>query len=438
MLRTNPPSPAPAQQSAAVGSIVDARYTLLREIACGGGGVVFEAEHVHTRRVLAVKVLTERNLSNDAARRRLLREAHALASVHHPNVVDVLDAGECTESGPFVALEMLEGRGLDGILASRSQLPLRDTAVIVGETLDALAFAHAKGVIHRDLKPSNIFISKSPLGHEQVKLLDFGIAQLDQADTPDEAKITKHGELLGTLEYMAPEQLLAEANLDLRCDLYAICVTLYECLTGQIPVTGDYTAVVLWALQGKKPERASRYRKDLPEGFDALLERGLSKEREGRFQSADELKLALEALLKRPAGHSTLLAGKGAELRREVEAPPNAPTVATAMPRRYPRAPYITPVRMVRGVGAAIDGRSEDLSEGGLLVLADSGCDEAEVVHVRFALPISGVIVTVKAQTRWIRNARHARATGLEFIDLAPDAREAIVRYVSLMSTQKP
>ncbi len=406
------------------GSVVDRRFRLRREIARGGMGIVFEAEHVHTKRTVAVKVLIERNLQIEAAHKRLLREAHALTSVRHPNVVDVLDAGQCAETGPFVVLEMLEGRGLDGILAARPRLPVRDTTILLGQVCDALAFAHARGVVHRYLKPSNIYVARNALGQEQVKLLDFGIAQMDEAEG---GKITKHGELLGTLEYMAPEQLLAE-KIDHRCDLYSACVTLYECLTGQVPVQGDYSAVVLWSLTGNKPEMPSKHRPEIGGRWDEIISRGLESKRERRFQSAEDLAKTIREAGDNAQGHSTLLGGEGGTGSRADAAK------KTTMARRFVRVPYITPVRIVRQDAPPIDGRTEDLSEGGMLVLADQAGADGETVQVRFALPMTGAVVNVQAVTRWIRNARRVRALGLEFQNLADTHRDTIRKYVQLMS----
>jgi eukaryotic-like serine/threonine-protein kinase len=223
-----------------VGESVDSRYELRRLVARGGMGLVFEAHHKFTRRAVALKLLPEDLRSRRDVRGRLLREAHALTTVRHPGFVEVLDAGVCATQGPYVVMEMLEGRTLDGILAARRRLSIHDTVQVGRQVCEAIAHAHHRGVIHRDIKPSNVFIARNELGEETVKLIDLGVAavaeeQLEHLDP----KLTTAHEVLGTPEYMAPEQLWGRA-IDARTDVYAIGMSLFECLTGEVPYQGRY------------------------------------------------------------------------------------------------------------------------------------------------------------------------------------------------------
>jgi serine/threonine protein kinase len=157
----------------------------------------------------------------------------------------VLDAGVDPEGRPYVVMEMLEGRPLDGLLAVRGRLPIPDAVQLGRQLCETLAYVHARGVVHRDLKPSNVFLARDELGREVVKLFDFGIAGTREA-LPDERahKLTRAGSVMGTPEYMAPEQIFAQPA-DHRADLYAVGVTLFECLTGDVPFSGDYPQVLL-------------------------------------------------------------------------------------------------------------------------------------------------------------------------------------------------
>ena len=162
-----------------VGGIVDTRYELRRLIARGGMGLVFEAHHRFTRRAVALKLLPDEVRGQKEMRGRLLREAHALTAVRHPHIVEVLDAGVCAEHGPYVVMEMLDGRTLDGILAARRRLSIEDVVQVGRQVCDAVAHANSRGVVHRDLKPSNFFVARNEIGEETVKLIDLGVAALD-------------------------------------------------------------------------------------------------------------------------------------------------------------------------------------------------------------------------------------------------------------------
>ena len=220
-----------------IGDTVDRRYVLKREIARGGAGTVFEAVHAITTRTVAIKLLHSTSRNNPEICERLLLEARALATVRHPNVVEVLDAGLDRTGEPYLVMEMLEGRPLDGILASRRTLDVSDVVHIARQICDALAFMHARGVVHRDLKPSNVFVTRDEIGQETVKVVDFGIASLPSDWRPNQLRLTAPGGVYGTAEYMAPEQLVAMETVEPRCDQYSLGVLMYEALSGEVPPT---------------------------------------------------------------------------------------------------------------------------------------------------------------------------------------------------------
>src|SRR6478609_9656683 len=237
-----------------VGSVVDRRYRLKREIARGGAGAVFEAEHLYTSRPVAIKLLLAEQAQASESRQRLLLEAKALSVARHPGIVLGLDAGETEDGTPYLVMELLEGRTLEGILAVRRRIGVADAVYIGMQLCDALATAHEHGILHRDVKPSNVFISRSESGREVTKIFDFGIARLPEQNR----KITLQGAVLGTPEYMAPEQLLAQDDIDARCDIYALGVSLYEALAGTVPFEGSFGEVLLKASTQPVPSLSAR------------------------------------------------------------------------------------------------------------------------------------------------------------------------------------
>jgi serine/threonine protein kinase len=420
-------------------SVVDRRYVVKREIARGGMGGVFEAEHVVTRAKVALKTLTRPALDHQPAHARLMREARILGSIRHPNVVLVQDAGLCPKHGPFMALEMLDGRPLDGLMVARNTLPVGQAIAMLVQLCDALDSVHKRGIVHRDLKTSNIVISRTELG-DQVELIDFGIAMVGKDDDVVAEKLTKMGELLGTIEYMSPEQLMATSAVDSRTDIYAAGVLMYECLVGEVPFSGSPTAVMTAIIQGQRPPPMRARRHDVPLELEGVIRRALEIDPSRRFQSAKDFANACAAAFGGSVPKLHLL-----DVSNDRNAPPPLPTAVAAAAsdqppeavlrrRQFVRAPYVTPVRIVLGVGNTVDGRSEDISEGGLLIVTDTECAQEQQVRVRFPLPTSGRVVQVDALTRWVKTRRNQRAIGLEFQNAPADVRTEIRAYAELMS----
>jgi serine/threonine-protein kinase len=436
-----------------VGSIVDRRYRLKREIARGGAGAVFEAEHLYTTRSVAIKLLIGGHAEISESRTRLLLEARALTVARHPGIVLGLDAGETESGAPYLVMELLEGRTLEGILAVRRRIGVADAIYLGLQLCDALATAHEHGIVHRDIKPSNVFISRNDAGREVTKIFDFGIAHLERRDQ----KLTQQGAVLGTPEYMAPEQLLASDHVDWRCDIYALGISLYEALAGVVPFEGNFGEVLLKVSTEALPSLTKRC-PEVPLELEQAIAKALSRDPADRYAS---MRAFAQALSQVPCGETSSLLGiraapppmpmsqRGAVLPAPAPVPPRpasshlpsiagaaAPPPLPAVPatrRRFARAPYVTPARIFRDNGTTLDGRSEDISAGGLLVLAPQAFGQEERVKVRFALPITGKLLEVPATARWVKMARGTGAVGLEFAALAPDHLAVIENYVVAM-----
>ena len=427
------------------GTLVDGRYRIRREIARGGMGVVFEAEHVVLADVVALKMLRPAALPQPELRERIAREARALARVRHRSIVAIRDAGVCAARGPYVALERLEGRPLDGILGSRGQLSVPAVVALASQLGAALSHAHAAAIVHRDVKPGNVFVARAPgAATERAVLLDFGIAHLmEQGAQPAATRLTRGGDLLGTPEYMAPEVLLDGAAPSPRSDVFALAATLYECLAGDVPNAGRVMEIMTSHLLERPPASLATVRSDVPPELDLVLARALSRDPDRRPSSCDELAQRCADAVRSVHPLLTLLddqpwssAKHNSSAPTVCARPGSEPTDPHASRRQHARAPYVAPARVIGRAGAC-DGRTEDVSEGGLLLVCESARPaEGEEVSVRFSLPTSGRVVVVGARARWCRTRRGAHALGVEFAALPDAAREDIARYVHLMAVR--
>ena len=428
-------------RSLAVGDCIDGRYRLERLIAEGGVGAVFEASHLHSDRRVALKLMLPKHSYDPDLCERLRREILVLDRIRHRNIVELLDAGAVDNGAPYLALELLRGKALNGILAARGRLGVGPTVRIGIDLCEALHAAHQCGVIHRDVKPGNVFLALHATDTEILKLIDFGAAGfVNQADPAVDRKLTGAGGVIGTAEYMAPEQLMGAPDLDERVDVYAVAVTLFECLTGTVPFEGNYARVLLQAMSQDAPS-ARVLCPDIPAELDAVILRALARDRSGRLRSVRELRDALWATVRdvpetpglvRDHGEAADAGSRPAvsQVRAVVPAPDQAP-LSDLQRRRFVRVPYITPVTIRRSEGTMVYGRSEDISEGGLRVLTAEGWPQSEEVKIRFALPQGSQFLEVPATARWIRFGRGLGAAGFEFVGLPDEPLQRIRAYVA-------
>jgi eukaryotic-like serine/threonine-protein kinase len=267
-------------------------FRLVSEIGAGGMGVVYRAHDEHLDREVAIKVLPADAFADEAARRRFRNEALALARLSSPHIAHVHDfAGDAGVD--FLVMELVPGRSLAETLADGA-LPERDVLRLGGQLAAALEEAHGQGIVHRDLKPGNLMVT--PRG--ELKVLDFGLAKLVREPAADGATrtATEIGAVAGTVPYMAPEQLRAEA-VDARTDIWAAGAVLYELASGQRPFRGQAVASVTDAILNRAPEPLASARRGLSPGLEHIVAKCLEKDPERRYQSARELRVDLERLL---------------------------------------------------------------------------------------------------------------------------------------------
>jgi hypothetical protein len=264
-------------------------YEVQRLIAEGGMGKVYLAVHGGIGRQAAIKVLSSGDAADPEIVSRFITEARAANAIRHPNIVDIYDSGVIAGGSPYIVMEYLEGETLRQVL-DRGPVRLCDMVDWGCQVAEALAAAHAHGVIHRDLKPDNLFLipdSRRP-GRKQVKVLDFGIAKM-QCLTLDQVHKTRTGALLGTPLYMSPEQCLSLKDIDARSDIYSLGVILYEMATGKRPFDGDGLFIVISMHITAQPEAPSICRADLPPEMEAIILQALAKEPAKRQASMAEV-----------------------------------------------------------------------------------------------------------------------------------------------------
>jgi hypothetical protein len=414
----------------AKGTILEDRYELLRDVGGRLAGSRWEVRHLRTARRSLLKVgvrIGEDTTDTEAVRREQL----ALASFIHPGAVDLRDAGSTNYGDPYVVLEMLEGRTLEGLVAARGALPMADACAVIRQIADVLVAAHEANVRHGDVRPENVLVVRDAWGAERAKLINWEAATV------------------------------GEGSVDTTADLAGIGACAFLALAGRPRSEGE----------GVRSIRSGKWApQELPTALAGVIARTLGGAGEGRFTSAKEF---IEALIGASVLEDTTPESKPMQLlearperrgtsirpvpRSESVAPPRdesaavtiepipppAKAPATTELRRYPRAAYRTPVRVeVPGIGA-VDGRSEDISERGLFIVTRGKVADGAQVTVRFALPIDGKVVSESGVVRWSRvptasdAGGAARAIGIELASPGEETTKQIARYVSFMAVEK-
>ena len=269
-----------------VGEIVAGRYELEELVGSGGMSSVFKARDTLLERRVALKVLHPHFTEDDAYVERFRREARAVAQLSHPNIVTVIDRGE-DEGRQFIVFELVEGRTLKEILDEEGRLPARRALEIAIQVARGLAFAHEEGLVHRDVKPQNVILN----GDGRAKVTDFGIAR-----SLDVQGVTQSGTVLGTSNYIAPEQASGQA-VDRRTDVYSLGVVLFELLTGEVPFPGESFVAVAMQHVHEPPPSLLDARPDVPARVAHAVDRALEKDPAARFPTMDAFAAELQACL---------------------------------------------------------------------------------------------------------------------------------------------
>jgi tRNA A-37 threonylcarbamoyl transferase component Bud32 len=290
LLRTRRAS-MPAPGALAPGDVVGAGHRIVRKLGAGGIGVVYEARSPRGERV-AIKCLLDQLASSSDLVERFAREARILMSVRSPHVAGIVDAGnlDAAHGGfPFIAMEYLEGEDLRAVLERERHVAAATAARWIVDACAGLVDVHARGIIHRDLKPANLFKTTAP---PMIKVLDFGVAKME---SPSEDDLTRTGAAVGSLRYMAPEQMLG-LPVDARADVWSLGVVLHQLVTGKHPFSGDNQLQICMAIMSSEPVLLRAMAPDAPEALEHIIARCLAKPAANRFDSAAQLKDALGAL----------------------------------------------------------------------------------------------------------------------------------------------
>lgn len=285
----------PQRKEYAPGDVIGDKYRLLQLLGEGGMGSVWVAENLSLNANVALKLIRA-DVAESSANERFLSEARLAARLQHAAIVRVFDFGKTANDEPFIVMELLEGETLGQRLTRLGSIDPVELLQTLLPIIDALHSAHGHGVIHRDLKPDNVFIAKAEGGGQQPKLLDFGIAKLRGESAFHTTKLTQAGTLIGSPDYMSPEQARGETDLDPRSDVWALCVLAYECLVGKPPFHGDNYNALLWSIIHDEPVPITVFQAGDSELW-RLLKTGFSKNRNGRWDSARKLGEALAVWL---------------------------------------------------------------------------------------------------------------------------------------------
>jgi eukaryotic-like serine/threonine-protein kinase len=355
-----------------IGTVIAERYHIIKKLGEGGMGQVYLAEHVKMGRKSAVKVMNPGMVTNVDAISRFNREAQNASRINHPNVAGIYDFGETPDGLVFLAMEFIEGEPLTEIIRQHGALPPMRASEITRQAAEGLSVAHDMGIVHRDLKPDNIMIAKGRGGADLVKVVDFGIAK---AAANEAQKVTKTGMVVGTPEYMSPEQLSGDP-LDARSDIYALALVAFNMFTGKLPFPGETMQESMIMRLTDEPKQLSQMKPDVawPADLQAVMDKALARSADARYKNASEFAHDLvQAIDRMPV---TSITAMGTEVLKRMSAnsmhkAQTAATVAVETPKtrvahsqdegasrpsksRPPASPAVTPTKSKMPMMAAV------------------------------------------------------------------------------------
>jgi serine/threonine-protein kinase len=311
-----------------IGREIAGRYRMLAKLGEGGMGAVFRAEQISLKRTVAVKLLRPDVSAAPTLLRRFNAEAELVAKLSHPNTVNIYDFGQDSDGTLFIAMELIDGRSLREVLQREAPVPLPRALAIAAQIAASLADAHARAIVHRDLKPDNVMLQDRGRERDVVRVLDFGIAKLRDDTRATQAAMTQQGDMLGTPQYMAPEQIRAEP-IDGRTDIYALGCLLYEMVTARLPHEAQTVLAMLSKHLVEPAVPPSQRRPDLaiPAAADALILGAMAKDPRARPPTMDAFGEQIAAL-RRVAGDKVV-----ARIRRETD--PMIMKIVSGWPTRF-------------------------------------------------------------------------------------------------------
>jgi serine/threonine protein kinase len=324
------------------GQVLAGKYRVERVLGRGGMGVVVAAHHIQLDQKVAIKFLLPEAVSSAEVVGRFVREARAAVRIKSEHVARVWDVGTLEGGEPYMVMEYLEGSDLSAWLQQRGALPIEQAVEFLLQAGEAIAEAHALGMVHRDLKPANLFVVRRADGLWSVKVLDFGISKVTVlgASGPD-ANLTRTAAVMGSPLYMPPEQMAASKTVDARADIWALGVILYELITSQAPFVGETLPEVCMKIAMEAPGAIRDFRPDVPPGLEGVISRCLEKDRERRYPNLAELAHALLEFGPKRARNSVERITRtiqAAGLSHSALAPPPASEPVAAIPAPTPAA----------------------------------------------------------------------------------------------------
>lgn len=326
-----------------IGRVIEGRYRILKELAEGGMGTVYIAQHLTLGKEVALKIIHPELAGDDELAERFAREAMATAQLDHPHVASAMDYGKLPEGGAYLVMQLVRGPSLQDVLETQGRVPWARVCAIGAQVADALSAAHAHGIIHRDLKPENVMLVPRDDGSELVKVLDFGIARLsDDKMNPvgRRSRLTRRGTVMGTPGYMSPEQALGE-QIDERADIYALGTLMWESMVGRTLWEGDtLTDIVQSQLSEDLTPRLAKEAEDptVPEELQALVDAMLAHHADDRPTKASEVRDALRQLTLKATVEAT-----GGNLTPPMGVPRQDPKTAPTMAGHFneqPKTPW--------------------------------------------------------------------------------------------------
>jgi serine/threonine protein kinase len=249
-------------------------YRILGKLGEGGMGMVYKAEDLKLKRIVAIKFLTPSLTRDHEARMRFSQEAQSASALDHPNICTIFEIDQTEDAQIFMVMAYYDGQTLDKKIKS-DQISLKESLDISIKISEGLSKAHKHGIVHRDIKPANIMVTEDG----EVKILDFGLAKL-----ADQANLTKEHTSLGTVNYMSPEQARGDL-VDDRTDIWSLGVLLYESITGQFPFRGEYEQAVIYSIINQEPEPLNTFRKGVSAGIEQIIRKALAKNPTDRYQT---------------------------------------------------------------------------------------------------------------------------------------------------------